>query len=267
LVILTLMRAGRSLDMPKIRPAPRAARQAFSQQLPTGQRPRFAELAHRIDQHRTDLSWYHAVGKLVRELHDAIPAARRGAGWAKALAGALGVSPSLLQKAGRFVELYPAVKDYKPLADLGLDWTRLYLTFAVKGRQARQAFQRRAVREGWTPQQVRFRIQQAQGSRQRAGGRPRRLPSGYGPEVALREMARLSQRWREFHEQIWGGEAIARQLKELPKERYTEALLRALQEAGAALAYLGEHWAGVQATVTALRQRVERAVAKAETAR
>jgi hypothetical protein len=230
--------------MPKIRPAPKADRRAFSKQLPKGQRPRFAALARLIDQHRTDLGWYHAVGKLVRELHDAIPAAQRGTGWATALAGALGVSPSLLQKGTRFVELYPTAKDFKPLTDLGLDWTLLYLTFAVKGRKMRQAFQRRAVREGWSPQEVRFRIQQKQGSRQKAGGQPRRLPAGYGPEVALREMARLSQRWQQFHAQIWEEEAIARQLRQLPQERYTEAMLRALQEAEAALAYLGRALGG-----------------------
>jgi hypothetical protein len=252
--------------MPKIRPSPRAARQAFSQQLPTGQRPRFAELARLVDQHRTTLAWYHAVGTLMKELRDAIPAARRGTGWAAALAGALGVSPSLLQKATRFVQLYPSPQDVKRLGKLGLDWTRLYLTFAVEDA-SRSEFQERAVREGWTPQEVRFRIQQAQGSRQRAGGRPRRLPSGYGPEVALREMARLSQRWQQFHEQIWEDEAVARQLKQLPRERYTEALLRTLEEAEAGLAYLGEHWEHVRATVTALRERVERVLEKAETAR
>jgi len=186
--------------MPKIRPAPKADRQAFSKQLPKGQRPLFSELAHLVDHHRTDLDWYHAVGKLVRDLRDlrdAIPADQSKTGWAADLADALGVSPSLLQKANRFVQLYPTAKDYKPLQELGLDWTRLYLTFAVKGRQARQAFQRRAVKDGWSPKEVRFRIQQAQGSRQRAGGRPRQQPASYGPEVALREMARLSQRWQE----------------------------------------------------------------------
>ena len=254
--------------MPKIRPAPKADRQAFGKQLPKGQRSLFDRLADLIDQHHTDLDWYHAVGKLVRDLRDAIPAVRRGTGWTAALAVALGVSPSLLQKATRFVQLYPTAKDFKPLKELGLDWTRLYLTFAVKGRQARQAFQRRAVKKRWSPKEVRFRIQQLQGSRQRAGGRPRQLPAGYGPEVALREMARLSQRWQEFHERVWEGkESIARQLKQLPEAKYTEALLRASQEAEAALAYLGEHWAGVKATVTGLRGKVEGAVAKAETAR
>jgi hypothetical protein len=134
--------------MPKIRPAPKADRQAFSNRLSKSLRPLFSELAHLVDHHRTDLDWYHAVGRLVRELHDAIPAAQSRTGWAKDLAVALGPSPSLLQKANRFVQLYPTAKDYKPLKELGLDWTRLYLTFAVKGRQARQAFQRRAVKEG-----------------------------------------------------------------------------------------------------------------------
>jgi hypothetical protein len=89
--------------MPTIRPAPKADRQAFGKQLPKGQRHLFAELARLVDQHRTDLDWYHAVGKRVWDLNDAIPAARRGMGWAAALAGALGVSPTLLQKATRFV--------------------------------------------------------------------------------------------------------------------------------------------------------------------
>jgi hypothetical protein len=89
--------------MPKIRPASQADRQAFSKRLAKGQRPRFAELARLVDHHRTDLDWYNAVGKFVRELHGTISAARSGKGGAAALVGALGVSPSLLQKANRFV--------------------------------------------------------------------------------------------------------------------------------------------------------------------
>jgi hypothetical protein len=68
--------------MPKIRPAPKEDRQAFGKQLSKGQRRLFNQLAHLVDQHRTTLDWYHAVGKLVRELHEAIAAARRGTGWA-----------------------------------------------------------------------------------------------------------------------------------------------------------------------------------------
>jgi hypothetical protein len=79
-------------------------------------------------------------------------------------------------------------------------------------------------------------------------------------------MARLSQRWQESHEQVGEGEAsIARQIEHLPKEMYTEALPRAL--AAAAMACLGENWEGVLATLTALRQKVERAVGDAGTAR
>src|SRR5262249_23707141 len=181
-----------------------------------------------------------------------------GKGWAAALAVALGVSASLLQKATRFVELYPTAKDYKPLEELGLDWTRLYLTFAVKGRKTRQAFQGRGVKEGWAPQQVRSRVAQAGGSGQRAGGRPHRPPAGYGPEVALREMARLSQRWREFHERAWEGEeAIARQLKQLPRERYIESLLRTLKEAEAGPPHLRQACPGVQAPETRLPPKGE----------
>jgi hypothetical protein len=49
LVILRRMRAGRSLDMLKIRPAPQAARQAFGKQLPKGQRPLFDQLARLVE--------------------------------------------------------------------------------------------------------------------------------------------------------------------------------------------------------------------------
>ncbi len=247
--------------MPKLRPARKDTKRAFTKRLPQAKRLVFDRLAGLVAQHRTDLDWYHEVGRLVRDLSAAVPAAARGTGWAAALAAALGVSPSLLQKAARFVHLYPAQGALKALEALGLDWTRLYLTFAVRTPRKRRAFQRRAVREGWSPHELRFRIQQEQGSRQRAGGRPRQPPAGYGPEVALREMARLSLRWQELHQRVWqGGESASRQLKHLPRERYTGALVRALGEAEAALAYLGEHWEGVQATVAALRQKVERAV-------
>jgi hypothetical protein len=81
-------------------------------------------------------------------------------------------------------------------------------------------------------------------------------------------MARLSQRWQQFHQQVWEGkESVERQLKQLPRERYTGALLRALEEAEEALAYLSKAYEGVRATVAALRQRVERSVGDAGTAR
>jgi hypothetical protein len=86
--------------------------------------------------------------------------------------------------------------------------------------------------------------------------------------VALREMARLSQRWKEFHERVWrGGEAVGRQLKRLPSEKYTEAMLRALEEAEDALAYLGENWLAVQNIVAALRRKVEKVLGGTEAGR
>ena len=49
LAILPRMRVSRSLDMPKIRPAPKADRQAFGKQLPKGQRPLFDQLARLVE--------------------------------------------------------------------------------------------------------------------------------------------------------------------------------------------------------------------------
>jgi hypothetical protein len=253
--------------VPKIQPASKEAREPFRGRLPESQRSLFDHLVRLVAQHRTTLDWYHAVGSLVRDLHDAIPGAQRGKGWTAALARALGVSPSLLQKAARFVELYREPGEVEALEEMGLDWTRLSLTFAVEGSK-RSEFQQRAVENDWSPQEVRLRIQEEQGSRQQIGGRPRRLPKGYRPEVALREMARISQHWKDLHEQVWEGkESVSRQLKQLPKEKHTQALLRDLQTAEEALTYLGKNWEGVRRTVTALRQRVERAVGNTETGR
>ncbi len=35
------------------------------------------------------------------------------------------------------------------------------------------------------------------------GGRPRKEPENYGPEINLRELERLARYWLEFHEKAW----------------------------------------------------------------
>jgi hypothetical protein len=115
-------------------------------------------------------------------------------------------SPELLAKARRFAELYPKREDVQELETVGVNWTRLYLAFAVPGRGDRHALLREAVRERWSDQQHRFTVQQRFPSRRRGvGGRPRRPVTSHGPEVTLRELERQCRRWLGFHEQGWQG--------------------------------------------------------------
>jgi hypothetical protein len=128
----------------------------------------------------------------------------RGTRWSRRLSEALGPSPELLAKARQFAELYPTQKDVRRLEDMGVNWTRLYFAFAVPGKRDRHTLLRRAVRERWSDQQLRFTVQQRFPSKRRGvGGRPRREFSSHGPEVTLRELGRQCRRWLDFHEQAW----------------------------------------------------------------
>jgi hypothetical protein len=74
----------------------------------------------------------------------------------------------------------------------------------IGDRKERHALLRRAGREGWTGQRLRFEAQRQYPSRRRgAGGRPRRDPVAYGADVALREPERLCRPWLAFHERAW----------------------------------------------------------------
>jgi hypothetical protein len=189
--------------MPRIKPATDRQRQRYREQLAAGQRPAFDRLTGLVDAPRSDLRWYHAVGALVREL---LPAAekRRGKGALAGLAEALGPCPSLLQKAARFAQLYPSEKHLARLEQIGVDWTRLWLTFSIEDEKDREWLLREAVRGGWTSEQRRFEVQRRHPSRRLGvGGRPRAHPGAYGPEVTLRRLEQLSQNWLKFYQDAW----------------------------------------------------------------
>jgi len=190
----------------KIQPTSGDVRRRYRRTLPgPEQRRAFDELGRLIDSPRDDLPWHHRVGELVGRLR---PESWRGTRWTVGLAEALGPSPELLAKARRFAQLYPTQEAVRELEAMGVNWTRLYISFAVSDQEKRHALLRRAVDEGWSNQQLRFTVQQRFPSRRRGvGGRPRRPVTSHGPEVTLRELGRQCRRWLDFHEGgLAGGE-------------------------------------------------------------
>ena len=120
------------------------------------------------------------------------------------LAKALGPCSSVFQKAARFAELYPSSQDVKPLEQLGMDWTRLSLTFSVPNAKARLQLLREAAKDGWSIEQVRFEVQRQYPSKRRGvGGRPRKRPGAYGPEITLRRLKQSSEGWLRFYKDAW----------------------------------------------------------------
>ena len=189
--------------MPRSKPAADRQRRRYREKLDAGQRPAFDRLTNLMAAPRPELRWYHAVGALVRGL---LPAAekRRDKGALAGLAEALGPCPSLLQKVARFAQLYPSEKHLARLEQIGVDWTRLWLTFPVGGEKARATLLREAVRGGWTSERLRYEVQRRHPSRRLGvGGRPRANPGAYGPEVTLCRLEQLSQNWLKFYEDAW----------------------------------------------------------------
>jgi hypothetical protein len=191
-------------NVAKIQPTPRDVRLRYRRALPGERQWRaFDELGRLIDSPRDDLAWHHEVGKLVLRLR---PEGPRGSQWARGLAEALGPSPAWLARARRFADLYPSREDVAELEAMGVNWSRLYFAFAVPDERDRHALLRRAVRERWPDQQLRFTVQELYPSKRRGvGGRPRREFTSHGPEVTLRELERPCRRWLAFHEGAWQG--------------------------------------------------------------
>ena len=164
--------------MAKIQPTSGDVRRRYRETLPgPRQQSAFDELGRLIDSPRDDLAWHHRVGQLVGRLR---PQGPRSSQWARGLAKALGPSPEWLAKARRFAELYPSQEDVRELEAMGVNWTRLYFAFAVPGRRDRHALLRRAVRERWTDQRLRFTVQQRSHSK-RGGRRGPAAAAGHQP--------------------------------------------------------------------------------------
>ncbi len=190
--------------MPRIQLTTRQVQKKNRDQLPQDQRRIFDRLVQLLAEPRNDLGWYHEVGKQVRALRPENPRAGDGERWAVALSEALGPATGLLYKTCRFVELYPDEVDVRRLERLGADWSVLVLTLPVANRKDRHRIIREAIREGWDQKKLRFEVQKRHPSRRKGmGGRRRKEPENYGPEINLRELERLACYWLEFHEKAW----------------------------------------------------------------
>jgi hypothetical protein len=244
-------------NVAKIKPTSKDVRRSYRQDLSGPQQRAFDELGRLIDSPRDDLAWYHRVGQLVGRLRPEVP---RGTRWVRRLSEALGPSPDLLAKARRFAELYPTQEAFRELEDRGVNWTRLYFAFAVPDKRDRNALLRRAVRERWSDQQLRFTVQELYPSKRGGvGGRPRRPVTSHGPEVTLRELERQCRRWLCFHEQAWQG-VKGRDwglfVRGWPREDL-DTLVRLLSSADGALKEVAGACRAVRADLAGLRQTAE----------
>jgi hypothetical protein len=242
----------------KIKPTSRDVRRQFRRTLPgPEQRRAFDELGRLIDSPRDDLPWHHKVGVLVGRLR---PEGQRGTRWSRGLAEALGPSPELLAKARRFAELYPTQEAVRKLEAMRVNWTRLYISFAVSDREKRHALLRRAVDEGWSDQRLRFTVQERSRSRRGGvGGRPRHRLARHGPEVTVRELERQCRRWLDFHEQAWQGvkdRDWVQFVRGWPGEDL-DRLVQLLRNTDGALKEVAAACRAARAALTGLRQRVE----------
>jgi hypothetical protein len=191
--------------MPRSKKSSAEARRQFRAALPPRLRPDFDRLLRHAATPSDGLAWYHQLGTLVRRLRGAGAAGPlRAAGGFKALSEAAGVADSLLQKAGRFIDLYPSKQNLREVAELGVDWTRLWLSFAVRDREERHALLGEAVENGWDQDTLRFEVQGRHPTGRRGvGGRKPRTAEGHRPEVTLRRLVLAGENWLSLYEGAW----------------------------------------------------------------
>jgi len=167
----------------------------------------FDQICKHIKQKRTCLTWYHKLGMLVENL---IPAGVENEGrinWLEKPADALGLSPSLLQKAVRFYAEYPSHQGVEELQRMGVDWTKLYFSFAVADKKARHKLLSDSISLAWTTRELRFEVQRQYPTKRRGvGGRRAKQLMTFGPANTLREMKRITKYWLKFHHHVWNQE-------------------------------------------------------------
>jgi hypothetical protein len=240
----------------KIQPTPEAVRQKYRDQLPGRKQQRaFDALVRLIDHPQDDLAWHHEVGIRVGILR---PGHRRGSHWSGRLAEALGPSRELLEKSLRFTELY-GEEDIPALEGMGVNWTRLYFSFAVPDREARHALLREAIANRWSDADLRLTVQERFPSKRRGvGGRPRREITGHGPEAALRELGRRCRDLAAYHAAAWAkvkGQEWKRLVKGWPASDRTK-LRDLLADTDAAAQAVAEVCAGIHTTLAELLGRI-----------
>lgn len=242
--------------MPHIRPTSDKVRRHACNALPENSRPHFKPLSELIDEPRTDLGWYHAVGlavgKLISTGGELTPS-----GWFDQLSEALGPSNSLFQKAYRLSRLYPTKKALKALEELGADWTLVWFSFPVEDEAQRHELLQKAVAERWTQPEMRHAVQdRIKSNRLGAGGRPRKPFPKLSAATALHEVGNQAERWLGFHEawkKVKGWEKLVR---DWPQEEL-DKLLKLLQDAEGLLAKVEGACQEASKTVALLKQQAE----------
>ncbi|MFO0926985.1 MAG: hypothetical protein U0736_08075 [Gemmataceae bacterium] len=177
---------------------------------------------------------YYALGEQMRKLAEDAAVTRRGSNWRLKLAAQVGCSPSTLTKSLQFRQAYEK-EDLAKLEELGVGWSRLTVSLAVRNRKQRHQLLKRAKDEGWGDRELQRAIQQLRGSR-RGGGRPRKEQRTQGLLADLFEMMRYTRLWQDFHDQVTAkaqGDYPA-QAKELD-EAAIESLRRILTDASTRL--------------------------------
>lgn len=215
--------------MAKVKLTGRAARDVYRKQLQPPLRADFDRICKLLDEPAQHLIWYHRMGVAVRAIHGSTR--RYGSQWYAELAKALGPSTSIFVRAARFVEFYPDERDVQPLIALGVDWTRLVLTFSIPDEQKRYELLDEAITSGWTIPQVRFEVQRRYPSKRGGiGGRPKGKLRNFGPEISLRELARFTERWLEFHEKVWAKITPETIQKLIAKETDNDLILKTIEK-------------------------------------
>lgn len=146
------------------------------------------------------LADYYALGEHMRKLAEDPSVTRRGSNWRLRLAEQVGCSPSTLTKSLQFRLAYEK-EDLPKLEELGVGWSRLTVSLAVRNRKQRHQLLKRAKDEGWGDRELQRAIQQLRGSR-RGGGRPRKEQRTQGLFADLFELLRYTKLWQDFHEQV-----------------------------------------------------------------
>jgi DUF1016 N-terminal domain len=132
------------------------------------------------------LSTWHLAGRLAAALTDR---ASHGQQFMNGLATLIGVSPSVLHRARKFVALYDSANAERLEGKLG--WSRIGLLVGVANEGERNQLERDCIDQNWSVRRLQLEIRGRLGRQRQAGhgGRPSRRPQTL--VEALSELDRL----------------------------------------------------------------------------
>jgi hypothetical protein len=164
---------------------------------------KLAQLRKLVRKPKTGLIWYLRVGRcLLRLSHDE----KYHSKWVLDAAEELGSSRTTFRRAMQLAETYPGNK-FKAVTDLPFAVVKALLP--IKDVAMRKQLQRSAKKHKWSVQEVHAEIERLYGRGKPRGGRKRKPGDEY---VDLRKLAKTTQHWRRFVDEVWPG-ARLRKLK------------------------------------------------------